>query len=196
MRFGELHRTVLQHCARSETTIKYFAPLAPIITIRGGWVKPFPSHPDVLNRYSSTQEETNGCIHLIKWHQMPIRVDIPALLEQVLGRLWGVENNNNLIENLDGHNLACTLPRSALCVWGQWNIPYCRPHSVNVSQTKFFGKVRKWPMSGNPRGPGGWGSWYLLRREPKAETKTKKTRTAKTSERVILDKCMSCRETR
>ena len=45
MRFRELYRTVLRHCACSETTIKYLAPFPPIITTGGGWVKPFPSHP-------------------------------------------------------------------------------------------------------------------------------------------------------
>ncbi len=58
MRFRELHRTVLHHCARSETTIKYLAPLPPIISTGGGWVKPFPSHPDVTYRYSHEQEKT------------------------------------------------------------------------------------------------------------------------------------------
>ena len=67
-------------------------------------MEPFPSHPDIL-LISRTGKRRR--IHLVKWHQMTIRVDIPALLEQVLGNPWGVENDYYLTENSDGHDLAC-----------------------------------------------------------------------------------------
>ena len=41
---------------------------------------------------------------------MVSRVDISALLEQVL---WRVENDYQLSENFDGHDLACGLSKSA-----------------------------------------------------------------------------------
>ena len=127
---------------------------------------------------------------------MTIRVDISALLEQVLGRFWGVENDYYLTENFDGHDLACGYPKSAQSIMRDRHddLPYCRPHSVNVIHTKFFGNIRKWPISGNPRGPGGYGSLPVLRRERKAVTRVTKTTTAKTSKSVILDKCMSRRK--
>jgi hypothetical protein len=111
MCFRELHRAVLHHCASSEITIKYLAPLPPIISTGCGWVKPFPSHPNESS-FAQTGKD-GGCIHLVKWRQVTIRVDISALLEQVLGRLWGVENDYYLSENFDGHDLACGLPKSA-----------------------------------------------------------------------------------
>ncbi len=58
---------------------------------------------------------------------MTIRVDISALLEQVLGCLWGVENDYYLSENFDGHDLACGLQKSAQSVLmgNQHDLPYC-----------------------------------------------------------------------
>ncbi len=57
---------------------------------------------------------------------MTVRVDISAFLEQVLGRLWGVEDDYYLSENFDGHDLACGLPISAQSGMGnQRDLPYC-----------------------------------------------------------------------
>jgi hypothetical protein len=62
---------------------------------------------------------------------MTIRVNISALLEQVLGRLWRVENDYYLTENFDGHDLACGLPKSAQSRNGGPTLPTILPTPVS-----------------------------------------------------------------
>jgi hypothetical protein len=48
-------------------------------------------------------------VHLVKWHEMAIRVDIATFLKQVLGYLRRVEYDYYFSQDFDGHDIPYTL---------------------------------------------------------------------------------------
>ncbi len=72
-------------------------------------MKPLPSHPGLKTDPLARRRREERRIHLVKWHEMPIRVYIPALLKQVLGYLRRVKNHYYLPQDFNGHNVPYTL---------------------------------------------------------------------------------------
>ena len=105
----DLHRTVLHHGACAKTTVQELAPLTPIVTIRSSWMEPLPSHPNSRTGLLWRPRRERRRIHLVKWHEMAIRVDIATFLEQFLGCLWRVKNYNHLSQDFNGHDVPWTL---------------------------------------------------------------------------------------
>lgn len=85
--FRDLHRTVLYHSTCTKTTVQELASVTPIVTVRSSWMKPLPSHPGLITGLLGRPRRERGRIHLVKRHKVAIRVDITALLKQVLGYL-------------------------------------------------------------------------------------------------------------